>query len=253
MERLMHTFLAENRDELLARCKAKVSRRPHRSATDEQLSSGVPLFLEQLIRTLCLEAGNEAAIAVSVSGPPGGDAMALSEIGVAAAAHGKALLALGYTVDQVVHDYGDLCQSISELAFEKDSPFQVEEFGTLNRCLDNAIADAVSAFGAQRERTVVARLSSEASERLGFLAHELRNSLHSANLSVLAIELGRLPMTGATGAVLKRSLASMRSLVDTALAEVRAGSAAPIPRTIFSLGALGPVNTSLARQRRGRS
>jgi signal transduction histidine kinase len=138
----------------------------------------------------------------------------------------------------VVHDYGDLCQSIAQLAFERVAPFEVEEYGTLNRCLDNAIADAVLAFGAQHDRTVAARLSSEANERLGFLAHELRNALQSANLSVLAIELGRLPMTGATGAVLKRSLASMRSLVDTALAEVRAGSAKPIPRTIFSLGAL---------------
>jgi hypothetical protein len=67
----------------------------------------------------------------------------LSEIGTSAVAHGASLLGLGYTVDQVVHDYGDLCQSITDLAFERDAPFSVEEFRTLNRCLDNAIADAV--------------------------------------------------------------------------------------------------------------
>jgi len=157
---------------------------------------------------------------------------------VAAAAHGKAPLALGFTVEQVVHDYGDLCQAITELAHERDAPFQVEEFRTLNRCLDNAIADAVSEFSAQRDSVVADRLSSEANERLGFLVHELRNALQMANLSVRAMELGGLTLMGATGSVLKRSLSSMRNLVDSSLAEVRAGSSAPIPRTIFSLAAL---------------
>lgn len=59
-----------------------------------------------------------------------------------------------------------------------------------------------------------------------------------ATLSVRALELGGLALTGATGSVLKRSLASMRSLVDSSLAEVRAGSSAPVPRTIVSLAAL---------------
>ena len=235
---MMHAFLANNRDELIARCKAKVAKRARRSATEEQLCNGVPLFLEQLIRTLIAEDAGIDDVAVMVSGPSGGDALALSEIGVAAAAHGKALLVLGFTVDQVVHDYGDLCQSITELAHERDAPFHVEEFRTLNRCLDNAIADAVSEFSAQRDSDVAERLSSEANERLGSLVHELRNALQMANLSVRALELGGLALTGATGSVLKRSLASMRNLVDSSLAEVRAGNSAPFPQTVFSLAAL---------------
>lgn len=235
---MMHAFLAHNRDDLIARCKAKVSKRPRRSATEEQLSNGIPLFLEQLIRTLIAEEAGIDDVAVRVSGPSGGDTLALSEIGVAAAAHGKALLALGFTVEQVVHDYGDLCQAITELAQERDSPFTVEEFRTLNRCLDNAIADAVSEFSTQRDTEVADRLSLEANERLGLLVHELRNALQMATLSVRAMELGGLTLTGATGSVLKRSLASMRNLVDSSLAEVRAGSIAPVPRSIFSLAAI---------------
>lgn len=235
---MMHTFLSDNRDLLVARCKEKVSKRPHRSATDEQLSNGVPMFLDQLIRTLVAEADGVDDVAVRLSGPSGGDTQALSEIGVTAAAHGKALLALGFTVEQVVHDYGDVCQAITELAHETDAPIQVEEFRTLNRCLDNAIADAVSEFSAQRDHANTERLASEANERLGFLGHEIRNALQMANLSVRALELGGLTLTGATGLVLKRSLASMRNLVDSSLAEVRAGSNAPVPRTIFSLAAL---------------
>ena len=235
---MMHAFLANNRDELIARCKEKVSKRLRRSATDEQLCNGIPMFLEQLICTLIAEEAGIDDVAAQVSGPSGGDTLALSEIGVAAAAHGKALLALGFTVEQVVHDYGDLCQAITELAHERDAPFQVEEFQTLNRCLDNAIADAVSEFSAQRDSEVADRLSSEANERLGFLVHELRNALQMANLSVRALEVGCLTVTGATGSVLKRSLASMRNLVDSSLAEVRAASNAPVARTVFSLAAL---------------
>src|SRR5688572_23056319 len=48
----MNSFLLNNRDELIARCKAKVAQRPRRGATPRQLRNGVPLFLDQLTRTL---------------------------------------------------------------------------------------------------------------------------------------------------------------------------------------------------------
>jgi signal transduction histidine kinase len=47
----------------------------------------------------------------------------LSVIGAAAARHGRELLRLGMTVDQVVHDYGDLCQAIGDLAVEREAAF----------------------------------------------------------------------------------------------------------------------------------
>jgi signal transduction histidine kinase len=232
---MLHVFLSNNRTELIERCRTKVSKRVLRHATDQQLCNGVPLFLDQLIRTLVAEDAGDSVLSLRVSGPSGGDALRPSEIGVGAIAHGGALLELGYSVDQVVHDYGDLCQAITELAGQRDAPFRVDEFRTLNRCLDNAIADAVSAFNAQRDSAVAVQLSTEANERLAFLAHELRNTLQAANMSVRAMEVGQLPIAGATGSVLKRNLASKRALVDTSVAEVRARSAAPVPVTIFSL------------------
>ena len=235
---MMHDFLVNNRGELIARCKVKVSLRPRRNATEDQLKNGVPLFLDQLTRTLAAERAGRAMEGLEISGSSGGDSAIRSEIGVGAAAHGKALLGLGFTVDQVVHDYGDLCQAITQLAEERDAPFEVGEFRTLNRCLDNAIADAVTEFSVQRDGVNAERLSSEANERLGFLVHELRNALQMANFSVRALEVGGLTLVGATGSVLKRSLASMRSLVDSSLAEVRANSGVPVPRTIFSLAGL---------------
>src|SRR5581483_6885833 len=69
-----------------------------------------------------------------------------TEVDTTAGRHGNELLLGGYTVDQVVHDYGDLCQAVTELALEENAAITTAEFRTLNRCLDNAIADAVTAF-----------------------------------------------------------------------------------------------------------
>jgi signal transduction histidine kinase len=121
----------------------------------------------------------------------------------------------------VVHDYGDLCQAITELALERDAAFPIEEFGTLNRCLDNAIADAVTEFSRRREIDLISQEHAGGNERLGFLVHELRNALGTATLAVGALELSNLPLSSATGAVLKRSLDRLGGLVERSLGDVR--------------------------------
>lgn len=231
----MSHFLAANRDDLIARCKAKVERRPLRAATPEQLTNGIPIFLRQLERTLEAEERGQAEKSIKISGASGGDQSNLSEMGVTATAHGKQLLEFGFSVDQVVHDYGDLCQAITDLAFEQNAPFGIDEFRTLNRCLDNAIADAVTEFSFQRDAFLARQHDAESNERMGFLIHELRNSLSTAVLALSALELGSLPVAGATGAVLKRSLASLKALIDRAIVDVRAKAGAPAQLQVFSL------------------
>ena len=233
---MMSAFLANNRDDLIERCKAKVAMRPKRAATPEQLSNGVPLFLAQLQKTFEAEDGaGGAAESVRISGESGGGTLTVSEMGVGATAHGKELLNLGFTVDQVVHDYGDLCQAITELAFERDAPFSIDEFRTLNRCLDNAIASAVSAFSFQRDALVSRKQSAEVNERVGVLVHELRNSLATASYAVAALEQGNLPISGSTGAVLKRSLAALNTLINRSLDEVRTEADSIHARQTFTL------------------
>ena len=77
--------------------------------------------------------------------------------------HGSNLLQMGFTVGQVVHDYGGLCQAITELAVDLSEPISPANFHTLNRCLDDAIAEAVTEYSRQREQSV----SEQALERLG--------------------------------------------------------------------------------------
>lgn len=234
---MMYNFLANNRDELIERCAAKVAARPNRHASEAQLRNGIPMFLGQLTRTLEAEQASGAEAGKVISGGSGGDTAALSEMGISAAAHGTALLAQGYSVDQVVHDYGDLCQAITDLAVERDAPFSVDEFRTLNRCLDNAIADAVTEFSSQRDISMAEQKTADLNQRLGFLMHELRNSLSAATLAVTALEVGGLTVGGATGAVLKRGHAAMGRLIEKSLEEVRnEGPPRPIHK-LFSLAA----------------
>jgi signal transduction histidine kinase len=231
---MMHDFLSNNRDDLINRCRAKVARRPLRAATDLQLQNGVPLFLDQLIQTLRVEQTDEPMDSRRISGPDSGET-SFSVMGTTAAQHGRQLLELGFSVDQVVHDYGDLCQAITDLAYERDAPFEIDEFRTLNRCLDNAIADAVTEFSYQHDAASSASYALETNERIGFLAHELRNSLQTAMFAFTAGKTGNLSFSGATGSVLDRSLMRLRDLIDQSLADVRLNSGVAAPLQLFSL------------------
>ena len=233
----MHRFLSNNRKELIERCKAKVAQRSHRAATEQQLANGIPLFLQQLIDTLSAEKAGNAEEGTRISGPSGGDALHLSPIGIGATAHGKEMMRLGYSVDQVVHDYGDLCQAITDLAVERDAPFSIDQFRTLNRCLDNAIADAMTEFSAQHEAKVALKYQAEENERTGVLVHELRNFLHVSLLGFTAIESGVVPIAGSTGALVKRSLLSMSGLLERSLDDVRVRAGNSDPTHVFSLAA----------------
>jgi len=164
-------FLTAHRSELIERCRVKVAKRSAPKATALELKHGIPTFLDQLTKTLRVEQTSTPSRGLRVSGASGGDQSNLSEIGATASQHGRELLHRGFTVDQVVHDYGDLCQAISDLAVDLDATIQVDEFRTLNRCLDNAIADAVTEFAYLSDLAIAERGVQALNERLGSLGH----------------------------------------------------------------------------------
>lgn len=96
-------------------------------------------------------------------------------------------------------------------------PISTEDFSTLNLCLDDAIAGAVEEFAKQREGSI----RDENTERLGVLAHELRNLLNTALMSFESIRTGVVALNGSTSLVLGRSLLGLRDLIDRSLADVR--------------------------------
>jgi len=232
---MMHEFLTAHRADLITRCRLKVAQRPTPKATKVELEHGIPQFLDQLIKTLRMEQSTEPMLSREVSGPSGGEEPPQSEIGETAALHGKELLQGGYTAEQVVHDYGDLCQAITDLAVELKAPIDADEFRTFNRCLDNAIADAVTAFSYQRDVVIAEKGVQALNIRLGILSHELRNHLNTATLALHAIRTGDVGLKGATGAILDSSLVEMAKLIDRSLSEVRMTAGIKSLHHLFSL------------------
>lgn len=232
---MMHEFITGNRTELIDRCRLKVAQRPGPRESQENLEHGVPLFLDQLIKTLLMEQSADPMRSREISGPSGGGKPTASEMGESAGQHGREMLQRGFTVDQVVHAYGDACQAITDLAFERNEPIEIDEFRTLNRCLDNAIADAVTEFSYQHDLIAADKQAGVLNERLGFFAHELRNLLNSATLAVTALKEGQVGIGGATGAVLDASLVGLRNLIDRSLTEVRMAAGMPVQTRLFSL------------------
>ena len=201
---MLQEFITLNRNEIIERCRAKVATRSVPPPTEAEINHGVPLFLDQLVDAL----------------REGGDKLS-PEISRSAVLHGHDLLLQGFTVSQVVHDYGDICQTITELALEQNAPVSTDDFRTLNRCLDDAIAGAVTEFGRGRNQSTLDGETARGNERLGFLAHELRNLLNTSLLAFDVLKTGDVGVGGSTGKVLHRNLVGARDLIGQSLAEVR--------------------------------
>ena len=200
---MLHEFIAVNRAEIIRRCISKVASRSLPRPTDAVIDHGVPVFLDQLRDALRLGL---------ITSP---------EISRSAIQHGHDLRRQGFTVSQVVHDYGDVCQAITELAVELNTPISTDDFRTLNRCLDDAIAGAVTEYGRERNQSSIDGETARGSERLGFFAHELRNLMNTSIMAFEVLKTGNVGVAGSTGTVLHRSLLASRELISRSLAEVR--------------------------------
>ena|SRR5687768_184293 len=186
----LHEFIGVYREEIIRRCKEKVAGRSSPPApADAEIDHGVPLFLDQLVQELR-------------DGPSKSHAISRD-----AGEHGHDLLRKGFTVSQVVHDYGDVCQSVTDLAVELDAPISTEDFRTLNRCLDDAIASAVTDYSRNQD---VAR-DGESSE--------LRNLINTAITAFEVLQTGTVGIAGKTGGVVHRSLTAIRALSERSLAD----------------------------------
>jgi hypothetical protein len=181
----LYDFIEENRDELIRRCRAKVAKRSVPPPTEAEINHGVPQFLDQLCEELR-------------HGPS-----KTHDISKSAMEHGHELLLQKFTISQVVHDYGDVCQSVTDLAVELAAPISTDDFRTLNRCLDDAIAGAVTQFAREQDVT-----------RDGE-SHKLENLIYAAIAAFEVLRTGNVGVTGSTGAVVYRNLMAIRdALVD---------------------------------------
>lgn len=209
---MLDQFIAANRAEIIGRCQMKVAARLDPSPTPMATDHGVPMFLDQLLDELR-------------QGPS-----ADGDIAQTATQHGHDLLAQGYTVSQVVHEYGDICQAVTELAIERKAPIGSDAFRTLNRCLDDAIASAVTEYARQPDRST-ARDASPAEVWQKALPHDLIKTLQIAKQAFEVIRSGKVGVGGSTGTVLSLSLETAGDLAERLLSpelrDLRANSSAP--------------------------
>ncbi len=203
---MLSEFIQNNRAEILASARERGASRNETDPTALDLEKGLPIFLDQLVDALRLK---------QTTGAENQDLIVK-----AATRHGRDLWREGFTVRQVVQDYGDICQVVTALAVERNASVTTEEFRTLNLCLDDAIAEAVTVYARQREGSI----RDEGTERLGVLVHEMRNLLNTAILSFESIKNGVVALNGSTGLMHGRSLLGLRNLIDRSFADVRIDS-----------------------------
>lgn len=212
-------FVRGNRVELIARCSAKVALRDSPSMP-AGASPGVPSFLRRLLDELESEsasrqdphAGDCADCALNVGGEVAAPATTATE-------HGASLMRHGYSIDQVVHEYGDVCQAVTELAVARQILFSTAEFRLLNRCLDDAIADAVTGFQALALQTRV-EAQHNVQRRLQMLMHDQQRLIGIARHSFLAIKSGHVGISGATATLLAHALDELLLLSEARLPRV---------------------------------
>jgi hypothetical protein len=196
----LYQFINKNGDELIRRCRAKAAKRPGPPAVNAQIDKGVPLFLTQLSEEL--RDGAPQTLVISES----------------AKKYGHDLLTAGFTISQVVHGYGDVCQSLTDLAVETGAPISTDDFRTLNRCLDDAIAGAVTEYARAEE---VSRDGE---------SQELSNLINTSITAFEVLQTGNVGVGGSTGAVLLRSLKAIGALVRRQSAKTAPPVTDPKPR-----------------------
>jgi len=228
---MLYEFLLKNEKEILAASKKKTVELAGVRPNSDQLKKGLPIFYKQLLAALKLVVDNLNVDAVEDKPAKASAARQNDEAGIVAASthpeeaavatqagiHGAELLRLGYTLSHVVHTYGSMCQSITEVAEKTNFVITSQEFNDLNRCLDVAMAGAVTTFQDLRN----AEVRNQEVEHLGHLAHELRNALGTVTMSLELIKDGTLGFKGNTGRVLDRGLQRMEDLIARSLTEVR--------------------------------
>lgn len=199
---MLHEVITADREEILARARAKGAERVPPPPVRARPKHGAPLFLDELVEALRASSLSTEAIEKS------------------ATKHGCELRQRGFSLAQVVHAYGDLGEAILEHATAQGAAIPAPELRTLTRCLGEATARAVTEYAVEHDRAV----SSSWTERLGFLSHDLRNLLFTALIAYDEIKEWGFGEDGSTGVVLRRSLLRLGERVDRTIAEVRVGA-----------------------------
>jgi signal transduction histidine kinase len=140
------------------------------------------------------------------------DALPLPPGSPTAAEHGEQRLRLGFNVSEVVREYGALHACILDLAGEAGVTLTPQEQGVVQEWISTGVADAVGEYVRQRDL----EFQRQASEHLGFIAHEVRNPLGGARLALDRLRREAVSPSRALD-MMDRNLRRASDLIDNVL------------------------------------
>lgn len=220
---MLHDFLRANEAAILSSTEEKTLELALDHPSSARLKGGLRIFYEQMIEIIA--ARNDpskppekdikaiAAAADRVDEPAMAEAAGRpeeAELATSAGEHGAELFRLGYTLSHVVHAYGAMCQSITELASAKAAPIDASEFHALNRCLDVAIAGAVTTYQSLQSAGPAVLGEQDSS----VIAKQMKAELHGLSVAFRSIQTGRVGVGGSTGQLLATGLERLGASID---------------------------------------
>ncbi|MGA8706015.1 MAG: HAMP domain-containing sensor histidine kinase [Steroidobacteraceae bacterium] len=218
---MLHELLAENRTQLVYRCRLKLASRSTEIARNSVCTHGPTQLLDQIIKTLQIESTRGSNRACKVLEFRDGYHAALSELGATSRRHAQERLRHGYTIGLLVQEFGDLCQAVVDLAADTNSQIEADEFKILIQCLNQAAANSVTEFCHQCELGRRTHETDVFREQLGVLVHEARNLIATANYAMLSVRTERALLKGSTDETVGRCLAGLGNLIERSIETVR--------------------------------
>src|SRR5687767_3806561 len=128
---MLHNFIAEHKDQITDRATL-LSRARDPLLHSESPTEEVSAFLTQVATTL--RQGNVPSAYIAAA------------INLTAGRNGAKMRRAGHPIVDVVQAYGDVCQAVTTLAAESRVSISPADFCIFNRCLDDAIGQAVSEY-----------------------------------------------------------------------------------------------------------
>ena len=216
----LHAFISGHRAELFSRCIRKLKEESPSRSVDE-LADNLSSFVDEVIRALRHDAG-----LCDTSPLPSGSATA--------SGIGERRQLNGYPITQVARTFSVVCDSVGALGDLYQEIFTSREYRVFNLCLDAGIASAIDRYFDCAQ----SKQRSAAAEKIGFLAHELRNRAMSCRLAYTILKRGDVGIDSKTGDVLGRNLIRLEELLNLSLVAAQVDARMPPEFRTIHLAAL---------------
>lgn len=197
----LRDFMRENRDELLQMAVRKTQEKQD-EGSETEVPERLAIVIDEIIGAL-----DEARRGDPT---PHGKSSTARE-------HGRRRQQLHHSIEKISYDFGSISDAIGDLGQRMGLSFDAGEYRAFNLALDAAIAAALEGYWSEARQ----EQDDASNERIGFLAHELRNSLSSSQMAFEVLKRNEVGMHSRTGEVLERGLARLEGLISRALLQVK--------------------------------